>query len=214
MRPNVEIELEIPKSIEDVISGCAIYCEPACCGEHAFQLFPENMWVSDLTPGQIAKTKQDIDELIEQLTRLGPKAGLKWFSGDDPNGPRAWLEDVRECFIEATSPPATQPDGSPVFRHATINGRVLTASEKHNGDLFPPEPLESGRIEVFLADGPSTNLITLSVNRLNPGEEALAELRFPLPKRIHPCLTVGGTLDLGPYGGGKEVHATIMELLA
>ena len=214
MRPHVEIEIEIPDTISNIISGCEIYCEAGCCSENAFQLFPENMWVEQLTPREIAQTRHDIDDLIEQLTRLGPTAGLKWFSGDDPNGPTGWLEDVRECFIEATSPPAAQPDGSPIFRHATVNVRVLTASEVRNGDLFPPESLESGRIEVFLPDGPSTNLITLSVDRLNPGEEASAELRFPLPMRIQPFLRVGASLDLGRFGGSKASHATIASFSA
>ena len=212
--PDDPLELDIPDALWNAVRDCEIDCVAACCGEDAFVLTPEHMeaWAHQASTNRVALVLRQIDELIVELARLGPTAKLRWFLSRDPAGPTHWLEDVRECVIETTNPPAQRADGAPMIRRVTVNFRVLTSDETHNGRGFPAIPFERPGAEVLLPDRPLWADVKLPVEKLEPGEQATVELRFPLPARIQPWLMIGGTLDLDHHRGIKTIEATILAL--
>ena len=207
-------EIEIPAALWKAATSCAIHCQPDCCGQNAFELTPEEMrrWALGATADRIAVVLRQADDLIAELARSGPNTRLKWFSSDYPEEPRHWLEDVRECVIETTNPPADRPAGAPMIRRVTANLRVLTSAETWNGHLMPAKPFERAGAEVLLPDRPLWADVKLPVEKLEPGEQATVELRFPLPARIQPWLMIGGTLDLDHHRGTKTIEVTILAL--
>lgn len=209
-RPRVDVELEIPDQLRDAMIGCELYCEAACCGERAFELLPENLepWVARATDADVDLVLQQADQLIEQLSSLGPTAGLKWFSGDDPAGPKSWLEDFRECFVEATRPPTHGSDGAAIVRRASARVAAL-ADKMYLGVDYWSDPLVSGWMSVLLPDRPLEVQMKLAVERLAPGDECAAEFRFPLPQRIQAWLQPGRTLPLGSRFGAKNAEMTL-----
>jgi len=212
--PDDRLELEIPDALWKAATSCAIHCQPDCCGQNAFELTPEEMrhWASAATADKIALVLRQADDLIAELAKLGPHTRLKWLSSDYPEEPRHWLEDVRECVIETTNPPAQRSDGAPMIRRVTANLRVLTSAETWNGHMMPAKPFERAGVEVLLPDRPLWADVKLPGDKIEPGQRAVAEMCFPLPARIQPWLTIGGTLDLDHHRGTKTIEATILAL--
>jgi hypothetical protein len=206
------LELRIPDALWNAVRRCEIHCVAACCGENAFELTPENLsfWAWAAPPDRVELVLRQIDELIDQLARLGPNARLKWFSSDCSDGPRHWLKDVRECVLETTNPPQRLPDGTPIVRRVRAKLRVLTSGETFNGHLMPAKPFDRAGVEVLLPDRPLWTEVKLPVKQVDPGQRLVAELRFPLPARIQSWLKVGGTLDLDHHRGTKTIDATIL----
>jgi hypothetical protein len=209
--PRVEIELAIPNELRQASKWCEVWCEAACCGETAFDLDPENLadWARDTSAEHVALVLRQADDLIAELVRLGPTAGLIWFSGEDPQGPKSWVEDLRECIIEATNPPQQLPDGTPIVRRISAKVRVLTKNTYLGKDYWS-KPLETGRVSIVLPDRALQVELELRNNPLPPGEESLAELRFPLPSRIQRWLTPALTLDIGSSPEHKSAEARMI----
>lgn len=198
------VELVMADLIWEAVRECEIHCVAACCGEDAFELDPQQMRirVASWPPERIVDVLFEIDRLIVELNRMGPNTSLKWFSHNAPNGPGPWLEDVRECVIEATTPPTTTTDGLPIVRRIVADVEVLTKRES----------LKNGFTQVLLPDRPLRTAIELAVSPLGSGSTSRANLRFLLPRRAQPFCKVGGTLFLAHFMSEKVAAATILTL--
>lgn len=206
--------LDVPNPLWRVAGECAIYCDPSCCGVGAYELLPQHLkpWVATALPEEVALLLQQADELLTEMKRLGPCASLRWINDSGPNEHRYWLEDLRECLVEATSPPQTRQDGTTFVREVTAQVRILTWREVVGGKSFPPQPLTGPLVWVDVPERPVRADITLSAPAVPPGKQAIVHLRFPLPTRVQPLLTLGGRLDLTHFGESKTIDATILAL--
>jgi hypothetical protein len=65
-------------------------------------------------------------------------------------------------------------------------------------------------VSIVLPDRALQVELELRNNPLPPGEESLAELRFPLPSRIQRWLTPALTLDIGSSPEHKSAEARMI----
>lgn len=211
---NEHVVLEIPNPLWRVAGNCAVYCEPSCCGVGAYELLPQHLkpWAVTALPEDVALVLRQADELLAQMGRIGPDAHFEWINYDGPNWHRYWLEDLRECIVEATSPPRTRPDGTPFVREVTAEVRVLNRHRWVDGTWFRPQPLTGPSVYVIAPERPVWADISLSASAVPPGKLAIAHLKFPLPARVQPVLFEGASLDLTLHGESKMFEATILAL--
>lgn len=211
---NEHLMLAIPNPLWDIASGFAIYCDPGCCGVGAFELLPHHMknWLTPPAPEEIALALAQADELLAEMKRIGPEACFEWIWGNEPNEHRYWLEDLRECIVEATCPPQTRADGTPFVREVTVALHVLTRRFQYRGEWYWPQPLKGPIVGVIAPEREVFAEISLSAPEVPLGKQAIAHLRFPLPARVQPLLIAGAPLDLSHHGESKTIDATILAL--
>ncbi len=187
--PNENLVLAIPNPLWNIAQGFAIYCEPSCCGVGAFELLPHHLknWVTPPTPEEIALALEQADELLAEMKRIGPEASFEWINYDGPNWHRYWLEDLRECIVEATNPPQMFPDGSPFVREVTAQVRILTWREVVGGKSLPPQPLTGPMVWVDVPERPVRADITLSAPAVPRANKPSLTCDFPCPRECSHC---------------------------
>lgn len=211
---SARFELAIPNPLWNIAQGFAIYCDPGCCGVAAFELLPHHMqnWLVPPTPEEVSLALEQADDLLAEMKRIGPEASFEWINYDGPNWHRYWLEDLRECIVEATNRPQTRQDGTPFVREITAEVRVLNRHRLVDGTWYRPQPLTGPNVYVIAPERPIWADISLSASAVPPGKLAIAHLKFPLPARVQPLLIVGAPLELTLHKESKMFEATILAL--